>query len=118
MRPKALEKILETRRYMYSIGQMASGSFYYFILKNLVLFMENFKQMKSKYNRILNRWLSGKELTYQCNRPSRCRFDPWLGKIPWRRKMATHSSLLAWRISWTEEPRGLWSIGSQRVGQD
>ena len=118
MRPKALEKILETRRYMYLIGQMASGSFYYFILKNLVLFMENFKQMKSKYNRILNRWLSGKELTYQCNRPRRCRFDPWLGKIPWRRKMATHSSLLAWRISWTEEPRGLQSIGSQRVGHD
>ena len=118
MRPKPLEKILETRRYMYSIGQTASGSFYYFILKNLVLFMENFKQMKSKYNRILNRWLSGKELTYQCNRLRRYRFDPWLGKIPWRRKMATHSSLLSWRISRTEEPRGPWSIGSQRVGQD
>ena len=27
----------------------------------------------------------------------RCRFDPWLGKIPWRRKMATHSSTLAWK---------------------
>ena len=54
MRPKPLEKILETRRYMYSIGQIASGSFYYLILKNVVLFMENFKQMKSKCNRILN----------------------------------------------------------------
>ena len=30
--------------------------------------------------------------------------------------MATHSSILAWRIPWTEEPGGLWSIGSQRVG--
>ena len=30
--------------------------------------------------------------------------------------MATHSSVLAWRIPWTEEPSGLWSIGSQRVG--
>ena len=29
--------------------------------------------------------------------------------------MATHSSFLAWRIPWTEEPGGLWSIGSQRV---
>ena len=28
---------------------------------------------------------------------------PWVGKIPWRRAMATHSSILAWRISWTEE---------------
>ena len=32
--------------------------------------------------------------------------------------MATHSSILAWRIPWTEEPGGLQSIGSQRVGQD
>ena len=29
--------------------------------------------------------------------------------------MATHSSILSWRISWTEEPGGLWSIVSQRV---
>ena len=31
---------------------------------------------------------------------------------------ATHSSILAWRIPWTEEPGRLQSIGSQRVGQD
>ena len=36
-----------------------------------------------------------------------------LGLIP---GMATHSSILAWRIPWTEEPGGLQSIGSQRVG--
>ena len=30
--------------------------------------------------------------------------------------MATHTSILAWRISWTEEPGGLQSIASQRVG--
>ena len=29
--------------------------------------------------------------------------------------MATHSSILAWRILWTEEPGRLWSIGSQKV---
>ena len=29
--------------------------------------------------------------------------------------MATHSSMLTWRIPWTEEPRGLQSMGSQRV---
>ena len=29
--------------------------------------------------------------------------------------MATHSSILAWRIPWTEEPGGLQSVGSQRV---
>ena len=31
--------------------------------------------------------------------------------------MATHSSILAWKIPWTEKPRGLQSMGSQRVGQ-
>ena len=34
------------------------------------------------------------------------------------REMATHSSVLAWRISWTEEPDGLQSTGLQRVGHD
>ena len=32
--------------------------------------------------------------------------------------MATHSSILAWRIPWTEEPGGVQSMGSQRVGRD
>ena len=32
--------------------------------------------------------------------------------------MVTHSSILAWRIPWTEEPGGLQSMGSQRVGHD
>ena len=32
--------------------------------------------------------------------------------------MATHSSILAWRVWWTEEPGGLQSVGSQRVGHD
>ena len=32
--------------------------------------------------------------------------------------MATHSSILAWRIPWMEEPGGLQSMGSQRVGHD
>ena len=37
---------------------------------------------------------------------------------PLEEEMATHSSILAWRIPWTEEPGGLQSVGSQRVGQD
>ena len=36
-------------------------------------------------------------------------------KDPLEKKMATHSSILTWRIPWTEEPGGLHSIGSQRV---
>jgi len=34
------------------------------------------------------------------------------------KEMATHSSILAWRIPWTEEPGGLQSMGSQRVRHD
>ena len=37
---------------------------------------------------------------------------------PLEKEMATHSSTLAWRIPWTEEPGGLQSMGSQRVGHD
>ena len=37
---------------------------------------------------------------------------------PLEKGMATHSSILAWRIPWTEEPDGLQSIGLQRVGHD
>ena len=42
---------------------------------------------------------------------------PSLGlEDPLEKGMATHSGILAWRIPWTEEPDGLQSIGSQRVG--
>ena len=37
---------------------------------------------------------------------------------PLEKEMATHSSILAWRIPWTEEPGGLQSIGSERFGHD
>ena len=37
---------------------------------------------------------------------------------PLEKEMATHSSILVWRIQWTEEPGGLQSMGSQRVGHD
>ena len=37
---------------------------------------------------------------------------------PMEKETATHSSILAWRIPWTEEPGGLQSMGLQRVGHD
>ena len=57
----------------------------------------------------------GKEPACQCRRQKRHRFDPWVRKIPLEEDMATHSSILAWRIPWTEEPGWLLSIRSQRV---
>ena len=44
---------------------------------------------------------------------------PTLGpEDPLEEGMATHSSILAWRIPWTEEPGGLQTIGSQRARHD
>ena len=37
---------------------------------------------------------------------------------PLEKGMATHSSILAWKIPWTEEPGGLQSVGLQRAGQN
>ena len=54
---------------------------------------------------------SGKEPACQSRRH---RFDPWVRKSPLE-GMATHSSILAWKIPWTEEPGGLQSLGWQRV---
>ena len=44
---------------------------------------------------------------------------PFLGREdPLEEGTTTHSSVLAWRIPWTEEPRALQSTGSERVGHD
>ena len=48
--------------------------------------------------------------------------ETWVQSLGWEdnleKEMATHSSILAWKIPWTEEPGGLQSMGSQRVGHD
>ena len=49
---------------------------------------------------------SGKEPACQGRRPKRHGLDPWVGKVPLEEGMATHFSVLAWRIPWTEEWQG------------
>ena len=48
--------------------------------------------------------------------------ENWVQPLGWKdpleKRMATHSSILAWRIPWTEEPGGLQSMASERVGHD
>ena len=61
---------------------------------------------------------SDKESSCQCRRCKRHGFNPWVGTIPWSRKWQPISSIVAWKIPWTEEPGGLQSIGSKRVRQD
>ena len=49
-------------------------------------------------------------------------WETWVQSLGWEdsleKGMATHSSILAWKISWTEEPGGLQSMGSQRGRHD
>ena len=45
--------------------------------------------------------------------PGSGRYPPWVGKIPslgWEEEMATHSTIPAWRLPWTEEPGGLHRV--------
>ena len=48
--------------------------------------------------------------------------ETWVQSVgqedPLEKEMATHSSILAWEIAWTEEPGGLQSMGLQRMGHD
>ena len=46
------------------------------------------------------------------------RFNLWVGKNPLEKEMATHSSILTWKIPWTEEPGRLQSMGPQRDGHN
>ena len=59
--------------------------------------------------------LNGKESACQCRRHKRCWFDPWVGKIPWRRKW---QSILVFLPEKFHRQRRLESMGLQRVGHD
>ena len=48
--------------------------------------------------------VSGKELSCQCRRNKRWEFDPWVGKILWRRKCQPIPIFLYWESPWTEDP--------------
>ena len=58
------------------------------------------------------------ECSSVCRRHKRCRFYPWVGNIPWRRKWQPTPVFLPGESPWTEEPGGLQSMGPQRVGHD
>ena len=62
---------------------------------------------------------NGKESACQCRRLKRHGFETRVQSLgqedPLEEEMATHFSILAWKIPWTEEPGGLQSMGSERV---
>ena len=62
-------------------------------------------------------WLSGKEFTSNVGHAEVISSIPGSGRSL-EEGMTTHSSILAWRITWIEKPGGLQSTGLQRVGHD
>ena len=60
---------------------------------------------------------NGKESTFSAGDTGDVGLIPGSGRSL-EKGMSTHSSILAWRIPWTEEPDGLLSMGSQGVGHD
>ena len=62
----------------------------------------------------LPRWLRGNEPIRQCKRCQRRKVQPLGGEDPLEEALATHSSILAWKIPWTEGPGGLQSMRLQK----
>jgi len=77
---------------------------------NLSVFSSNIHVFKELQTIGLPRWCSGKESACQCRKHKRCEFNPWGWEDPLEESMATHSSILAWKIQWTEEPGRLQSM--------
>ena len=68
--------------------------------------------------RELPRRRSGKESACQCRRWKKTKVQSLGREDPLEEEMATHSRILSWEVLWTEEPGGLLSVGSQRIGHD
>ena len=60
----------------------------------------------------------GKESACQCRRQKNLRFDPWVGKIPWRREHGYPFKYSCLENPWTAEPGGLQSEALHKVGCD
>ena len=64
----------------------------------------------------------GPSLVAQTVKTPPAMWEAWVQSLGWEdpleKETATHTSILAWRIPWTEEPGRLQSRGSQRVGHD
>ena len=97
--------------YPYAI-QYTNHSLYPVISHN-----KNIKTIKNKYIYIC---ITGASLVAQTVKNPPAMQKTWVQSLGWKdpleKGMAVHSSILAWRIPWTEEPGGLQSTGSQRVG--
>ena len=99
------------------------------IIGKLILKTHTFKISKYAFNNTLFKekiiWIlekTGASLVAQMVKNLPAMQNIWVLSLGWddplEKEMATHSSILVWRIPWTEEPGGLQSMGLQRVGHD
>ena len=87
------------------------------VLLKIELFMTLVRELKANcQDRGFPGGAGGKESVCQCKRHKGLGINPWVGKIPWRRGMATHSSVLVWRIPGSLVGYRGPLVGSQRVG--
>ena len=81
--------------------------------------MEDADSIKKERNSIWGNWASlVAQLVKNLPAVEETRVQSLGWEDPLEKEMATHSSILAWKISWTEEPGGLQPMESQRVGHD
>ena len=81
--------------------------------------MEDADSIKKERNSIWGNWASlVAQLLKNLPAVEETRVQSLGWEDPLEKEMATHSSILAWKISWTEEPGGLQPMESQRVGHD
>ena len=81
--------------------------------------MKHFKtQLRSNHSLPLSNWMVLVKSLHLWAGLLVPRFYPWVKKIPLEKEMITHSIILTWRISWTEEPGSLQSMASQRIGHN
>ena len=119
------EELLCFTQFLYSLNGFQTQScfrqvnifFLYFMLRN------NSNIHKNRKNNTVNSmypWPTASLVAQTVkNLPVMQKTGVWsLQEDPLEKGMATHSSIFAWRIPWTEEPGGLRSVGSQRVGHD
>ena len=83
-----------------------------------VLFSKDEMSRFTAYPRVFPGGASGKELGCQHRRLKETQVQSLGREHPLEKEMATHSSILAWKIPWAEEPGRLQSLGSQRVRHD
>ena len=80
------------------------------------------RSTRTQTNGDLGSWVTGSSLVAQLVKNPPAMWETWIPSLgqedPLEKGKATHSSILAWRIPWTEELGGLQSMGSQRVGHD